>query len=146
MLSMGYARGTVCRMPILTRKDEGRGAVQCIREMHIGIPIERLGDIEDFYRGVLGLRPWPTACQISGGWGVGEAHCGVLFEFRHDPRVEPMRRRLALTVPGLDAVAKRLCGRNWPFVRRRGLGYSDHCILVADPVGHLVELRQSRPL
>ena len=146
MLSLDHARGTVCKMPIVTRKDEGRATVQCVREMHVGIPMERLADIEDFYRGVLGLRPWPPACQISGGWGVGQARCGVRVEFRHDPRVEPMRRRLALTVHGLDAVAKRLGELNWPFVRRRGLGYSDRCILVADPVGHLVELRQSRPL
>ena len=133
-------------MPILMRNRFGPAAIHCVREARVGIPIERRVEISVFYRGTLGLRPWPQDQQIPGGWGAGDLRRGVYFQYRHDPHVDPMRRRLVLIVHELDAVEERLRERDWPYARRRGLCYTDQCILVNDPVGHRLELRQLQPL
>ncbi|MCP5109641.1 MAG: hypothetical protein GY953_02275 [bacterium] len=57
-----------------------------------------------------------------------------------------MRRRLVLIVHSLNGVERRLGEQDWPYERRRGLGVTDECILLSDPVGHRLELRQLQPL
>lgn len=117
-----------------------------MRELCIGVPFDRLGEVIGFYTEVLGLRPWPRARQIPGGWGAGDARRGVYFQFRHDPVVDPMRRRCVLSVTSLEELGQRLSECPWPFVRRRGLGPYDESILTNDPTGHRLEVRQFQPL
>ena len=80
-------------MPILTKSESRRPHVQCVREMRVGVPRERLGEIVYFYTHLVGLRPWPQNWQIPGGWGAGDPPRGVYVQFRHSPLVDPMRRR-----------------------------------------------------
>ena len=129
-------------MPILSKSEIRRPLVQCVREMHVPVPLERLAAVRHFYTRLVGLRPWPAECQIPGGWGAGDPRCGVYFQFRHEPTVDPVRRRLTLVVDSLDGLESRLRGAEWPFERVRGLGVTDRCVLANDPVGHRVELRQ----
>jgi hypothetical protein len=68
------------------------------------------------------------------------------LEFRHDPAVDRLRRRFTLSVDGLAALEERLAEHEWPYDRVRGFGWSDKCILLHDPAGHLIEVRESRPL
>ena len=133
-------------MPILSKSEIRRPLVQCVREVRVPVPLEQLAAVRHFYTRLVGLRPWPPGSQIPGGWGVGDPQCGVYFQFRHEPAVDPVRRRLTLVVDSLDQLENRLYDAAWPFERARGLGVTDRCVLVTDPIGHRVELRQRQPL
>lgn len=122
-----------------------RPRAQCIRETRIPIAIERLGAIRTFYADILGFPLWKDDLP-PGGWGVGEARARVFFAFRHDPIVDPMRRRFTIGVQSLEIVAERLAKAQWRFEEYRGWGVTDRAILFFDPQGHRVEVRQFRPI
>lgn len=131
-------------MPILTRTRRYAPEVHCVRELRVEIPLERRAEAAHFYCDLLGLTPWPQRDQIPGGWGVGKPPCGVYLQYRHDPEVDPMRRRLTLVVAALDDLGQRLAEHGWAFVRHHGLGLTDEWLLLTDPIGHLLEVRQSQ--
>lgn len=133
-------------MAILSVRETERSVVQSIREVRVGVPAEQHSDVLTFYSEVLGLDAWPAERQVPGGTGVGPLRRGLLLQFRHDPPVDPLRRRLVLIVRSLDAVADRLRERAWPFARLRGLSATDEWIDLNDPTGHRLELRQMQPL
>ncbi len=133
-------------MPILVRGEVRPTEILCVREVRVGIPRELLDEVQRFYTLTLGLTAWPTELQIPGGWGVGNPQCGLYVEFRHDPEVDPMRRRFTLMVDSLAVLEERLARREWPHERVRGFGWSDQYVLLQDPVGHLIEVRQTQPL
>jgi hypothetical protein len=133
-------------MPILVKGEARPAEVLCVRGVRVGIPGELLDEVQRFYALALGLKAWPEESQIPGGWGVGNPQCGLYLEFRHDPETDPMRRRFTLMVGSLAALEERLLRREWPYGRVRGFGWSDQCILLQDPVGHLIEVRQTHPL
>lgn len=133
-------------MAILSRQPVADATVLATHELRVEAPIERRRELRDFYVRLVGLREWPPEAQIPGGWGAGPPRCGAYFQFRHDARVERLRRRLVICVPSLSAVAERLTAEQRPCLRLRGLGPADRCLLVTDPVGHRVELRQTRSL
>lgn len=133
-------------MAILTESLEKPAQIQAVREVRLGMPLERGDEMRDFYTRLIGLCEWPPPRQIPGGWGAGHPRRGAYFIFRHDAQVDPLRRRVAIHVPSLESVQERLRQAGRDFVVERGLGRSDSRVLVADPVGHLVELRQLQPL
>lgn len=144
--SAATIRYSVAAMPILEPRKSVPASVHALREIRVEIPFERRGDIMRFYTEAVGLTPWPAAWQFAGGWGAGHPHCGVLFGFRHEPPQRILTRRFVVCVQSLDDVAERLREREIRFERRRGFGPCDESLLVADPAGHLVELRQQRLL
>jgi len=95
-------------MPILVRGEPRPTEVSCVREIRVGIARELLDEIQRFYTLVLRLAPWPEKCQIPGGWGVGDPQRGLYLEFRHDPAVDPVRRRFTLRVDSLVELEQRL--------------------------------------
>ena len=117
--------------------------VSCIREVRVPIPHERREEIVRFYGELLGLPPWPEVEQIPGGWGAGHPRRGLYFQYRHDPKVDPLRRRFTLTVPSLDELQQRLEEHHWPCLRHRGLGFTSRWMLISDPVRHLIEVRET---
>ena len=133
-------------MPILEKGKSPPSLVQCVREVRVGVPLERLDALQRFYTVTLGLDPWPAERQIPGGWGVGDPQCGLFLEFRHDPQVDPVRRRFTLLVGSLSVLEARLAEQQWPCERIRGFGFYDQYLLLHDPAGHLVEVRQTQAL
>lgn len=120
--------------------------LHCIAEVRLPIPLELQAEVLRFYTELLGLTPWPPRRQIPGGLGLGDPECGLYLQYRHDPPVDRLRRRFTLIVSGLDALAARLSEYDWPFQRLHGWGLTDQWISLADPVGHLIEIRQSQTL
>ncbi|MCH7871183.1 MAG: hypothetical protein IID33_05735 [Planctomycetes bacterium] len=133
-------------MRILADKHDPPAAVHAVREVRIGIPIERRREVSDFYTGIIGLPQWPARESLPGGWCAGSPRRGVYFAYRNDADVDAMRRRFTVLVPSLDDIEEKLRDSDRPFQRLRGLSYAEQRILVADPIGHLVELRQCQPL
>lgn len=134
------------RMPILDPNRDPLPTLQSIREVRLGFAPERRATIEYFYTQVLGFELWPAERQIPGGFGAGDVRRGILLQFRHDPPIEPMRRRCTLAVPSLDAVEARLKEHEQSYTRTRGFGLSDDALTLTDPTGHRLELRQLRPM
>ena len=133
-------------MAILDAANSSPPTVQCVREVRAGLAIESLERMRWFYADLLGMPPWPKAAQLPGAWGVGPARCGLLFQYCHDPDVDPNRRRFVLNVPSLVEVEKKLHEHDWPFQRIHGLGVTDHYLSLLDPAGHRVEIRSSQPM
>jgi hypothetical protein len=133
-------------MPILERSKPQPTNALCVREICVGVRPEQRHDLERFYVNTIGLVPWPSDHQIPGGWGLGSPQAGLLLQYRHDPEVDSARRRLTLMVDGLAALEERLREQQWPYERVRGFGWTDQYLLVRDPTGHLIELRQSQAI
>ncbi|MGD8451714.1 MAG: hypothetical protein PVJ57_07840 [Phycisphaerae bacterium] len=133
-------------MEPLAPHEELFAEVHCVTEVRVPVPHEQREALTHFYAELLSLAPWPAAEQIPGGIGFGDPRCGLYLQYRHDPVIDPMRRRLTLTVTSLDTAARRLEEREWPFARYRGFSFTDQWILVNDPAGHLIELRQLQNL
>lgn len=131
-------------MPILTHSDRLPARVHSVREVVLPIAFDRQTETEWFYVEVLGLAPWPAACQIPGGWGAGDLRRGAMFQFRHDPSADPLRRRMTLLVDSISELADRLLANRWPFIRRTGLIGCHQALLLADPTGHQLEIREVR--
>jgi hypothetical protein len=117
--------------------------ILCVQEVRLEISEELLPRAREFYTDLLGLPPWPSGEQIPGGWGVGNPGRGLYLQYRHDPHVDPVRRRLALLVADLPEIMARLTEHELGFQRYRGFGGIDEWLIVADPVGHLIEIRAS---
>jgi hypothetical protein len=133
-------------MPILEKSKPSPATALCVREVRVGVHAERRDALARFYVETIGLAPWPAELQIPGGWGLGSPQAGLFLQFRHDPEVDPVRRRLTLIVDCLTTLEERLREEQWPYERVRGFGWTDQCLLVHDPTGHLVEVRQSQRL
>ena len=133
-------------MPILEKSQPQLATALCVREVRVGVLPERLDALQRFYVDLIGLPPWPEELQIPGGWGLGNRQTGLFLQFRHDPEVDPVRRRFTLLVDYLAALEERLQEEEWPYQRVHGFGWTDQYLLIHDPVGHLIEIRQSQPL
>lgn len=131
-------------MAILAGERSWSASVSAVRELRIDIPHDLRERVRMFYVQLIGLPEWPPARQIPGGWCAGRPRRGVYFVYRHDVRADPLRRRMTIDVPCLDSVELRLREAAYPHLRERGLGLSDQRILVNDPAGYLVEVRELR--
>jgi hypothetical protein len=117
--------------------------ILCVEEVRLGIPQELLPQVREFYTDLIGLPPWPRSEQIPGGWGVGNPARGLYLQYRHDPHVDPIRRRFTVLVADLPEIIARLTEREWAFEHYRSFGGIDEWLILADPVGHLIEIRAS---
>lgn len=133
-------------MKLLDDTRVSQSTVHAVHELRVGIPLERRSQVRDFYTRVIGLPEWPAECRIPGGWCAGRPRRGIYFVYRHDAEVDAVRRRFTILVPSLDETEEKLREMECGFQRLRGLGYCEQRILVSDPAGHLIELRQCRPL
>ena len=133
-------------MPILERGNPQPAAVECVREVRVGVPRERVNNLVVFYTELLGLLLWPARWQIPGGVGLGSPIAGLYLQFRHDPVVDPVRRRFTLVVESLDELEKRLLELEYRYRRYQGFGWTDQYMLLHDPVGHLIEIRQTKTI
>ena len=107
-------------MRILADKHDPPAAVHAVREVRIGIPIERRREVSDFYTEIIGLPQWPARESLPGGWCAGSPRRGVYFAYRHYADVDAMRRRFPLLVPSLGDIGETHHGRHRPFPRSRG--------------------------
>lgn len=117
---------------------------QVLCEVRAEMARERTEEFARFYVELLGLSRWPEVAQIPGGWGVGPLRRGLFFHHRHDPIVDPVRRRVSLVTVRLEDVEARLAAAGWPYERQRGVFSTEDCLIVADPCGNRVEVRQTR--
>ncbi|MFN0137101.1 MAG: hypothetical protein ACKVS9_13405 [Phycisphaerae bacterium] len=120
--------------------------VEAVREVRIEIAPERVHEMLRFYETVLGLTRWPERLEPPGCVGIGSTRGGIVFVMRHDPEVDPNRRRLTATVASLEQMGKYLEQQAIAYERSRGFWYADNSIAVFDPLGYRIEIRESHVL
>ncbi|MBI5864536.1 MAG: hypothetical protein HZB38_08520 [Planctomycetes bacterium] len=134
-------------MPILERSTCRSPMPDVVREIRCDVPWERCDEVRSFYCDTLDLDAWPPAAQLPGCLCYGPVQRGILLQIVHtEPHVDLVRRRFTLVVESLDRIARRLVSRGWEFERVRGFFASDDRIVVADPLGRRIEIRESRLL
>ena len=103
--------------------------------------------MRSFYSGLLGLPELNMPAGETPEDGVvicfGANSLQMRLIVRERPNVRPSRRRLTVEVDSLEELAARLDQSKVEYWRYRGLWFTDQRVLVRDPVGHLVELRQN---
>ncbi|MCA9243946.1 MAG: hypothetical protein KDA32_08340, partial [Phycisphaerales bacterium] len=102
---------------------------------------ERFGAARRFYHEWLELPEWPASACPPTTMGFGAPRCGLLITRSHDAAVEPMRKRLGITVASLEALERRLAENDWSVTRLRGLTVCDQLLITHDPAGHRIEAR-----
>ena len=117
--------------------------LEAVREVRVESAPERQAESLRFYGDVLGLTRWPARLEPPGCVGFGPVRRGLVLEMRHDPAVDPNKRRLSLTVASLDLFARQLELAGATFERTIGFWPSESAIVVSDPVGHRIEVRES---
>ncbi len=130
-------------MGVLVRGKPRPTEVLCVREVRAEMPAERVAQVRDFYTRLLRLEPWPDGAQIPGCLGLGSQQRGLLLQVRHDPIIDPVRIRVRLLVDGLDELRQRLDQQPWPYEFLHGLGWTERRMLLHDPAGNLIEVRES---
>lgn len=133
-------------MSVFEQVESTPTVVQCVAEVRLGMPAHAVGPTIRFYTEWLGLRPWADPRIVPGCYGLGHYRRGLLLEMRHDPEVDEVRRRMTLVVASLETIERRLAEAQWPFEHIQGIGPSDDRLVLQDPAGHRIEVRQSRPL
>lgn len=120
--------------------------VHAVSEVRAPIADTRVPETITFYREVFEFEPWPPPRQPPGALGLGPPRRGLLLPIAHDPRPDPVRRRIVLVVSSLAVLVQRLLLREIPFERARGVFASDDALTLQDPTGNRVEVRQFRAL
>ncbi|MEE8170583.1 MAG: VOC family protein [Phycisphaerae bacterium] len=123
-----------------------RSRLHAVDHVHLDAPPGAVDALRWFYGELLGLpsldAPPDEDCILC----FGANRLNMRLFVRERPQVNPRQRRLTLETESLDEQAERLAEAGLAFGRRRGWSYTDQCIYVHDPVGHLVELRRHWPM
>lgn len=123
-----------------------RNRLQAIDHVCLRAPFGMEQELIDFYTGVGELESLPPSQSDEAVLRFKSS----LIELRIDPcecpAIDKHARRLTLVVTCLETVEEALAAQKQKYARVSGLGFTDRRILVRDPVGHLVELKQEWPL
>lgn len=76
-------------------------------------------------------------------WGQ---HHRLILRLMESPRIHTVKRKAVICVKSLGEVRQVLEELRITYVRSRGLGWAGERVLVRDPSGNLLELRQERLL
>ena len=100
-----------------------------------------------FYVHVLGLRPAQpyegrAAASRGGEFCFLGHHHRLVLRLVESPRIDTIKRRALICVKSLAEVREILEDTRTEYQRLRGLGWAGERVLVRDPSGNLLELRQ----
>lgn len=119
----------------------GNPHIHAIADVRIECPPEAEDRLRWFYADVLGLRPAVPGDDAAGP--AFAAHGLVLrIEVRPDARPSPVRRRLVVQIDSLVDAEQRLRDMGLGSELLRGMGIGDRRLVVLDPAGNRVELKE----
>lgn len=125
--------------------------VEAVKDVRAEARPELVEISREFYSEILGLIPettGPTAHQDPQTTElrfVGQRH-RLILSFLPHPRINTVKRIALITVKSLEQVRHDLDDRRIEYFPSRSLGGAAERLLVADPSGNLLELRQERLL
>jgi len=103
-----------------------------------------------FYADILGLQP--DEGYEAGAAAVGREFCfwgqhhRLILRLVDNPRIDTVKRKALICVKSLLRIREVLDELRIEYVRSRSLGWAGERVLVRDPSGNLLELRQERLL
>lgn len=120
--------------------------VQAVNHVHLDVPPGAAEAMRAFYVDLLGmpLLDRRDAPDVELCFGANRLQMRLVV--RERPDVRPNRRRLTLAIESLDEQVKSFDEAGVRHKRYRGIWFTESRLLVHDPVGHLLELRQAWPL
>ena len=100
--------------------------------------------LREFYGEVIGLQE--LDCEsVDSGLRFGAPRLDLCIHFVESPEVDALTTRLVVGVPALNRKESELNERSIPFRRRRGLSWTDRRLVLLDPAGNRIELKQQWP-
>ena len=97
-----------------------------------------------FYGEMIGLNEMKSDPPES-GLRFGTRRLDLSIRFVESPDVDGLSPRLVIGVALLGRVESELHERSIEFHRRRGLSWTDQRLVLLDPAGHRIELKQEWP-
>lgn len=123
-----------------------RARLHAIDHIHVDVPGGAADVMQRFYGDLLGLPLLDRRDAPDVELTFGANRLQMRLVLRERPAVNANRRRLTLEVASLDEVAKLLRESRIEFHRYRGIWFTESRLLLHDPAGHLIELRQVWPM
>lgn len=97
-----------------------------------------------FYAELIGFRERPLETQDETDLCFSSQLLRLRLRVTPDALPSPNRRRALIRVASLAFMVERLNNEGYPCQMFRGFSYFDRWVLVLDPAGNLVELREER--
>lgn len=119
--------------------------IQAIDNVCMEGPVSRVEDLRWFYTTIGALREAPADGKCDSTLRFRSARIELSVRLVGAPQVEPIRRRVTLAVPSLDAAMSALDERGMTYVEEHGLSFTDRRVVVQDPAGHRIELKRDWP-
>lgn len=128
------------------KQERSESEIEAVDDVHVEGFADLVEPSRTFYREYLGLLE-----EEAGSWsaGPGETELRFLGQRRHlvlrlkpDPQIDHVKRSALICVKSLDDVADRLGEQGISYQWSRALGWAGRRLLLADPSGNLLELRQ----
>lgn len=123
----------------------GNPHIHAVGDVTMECPPGREDGLRRFYGEIIGLREIPDG-EASGGLAFMAHQRQVVVRFRPNAATSPMRRRLVVVVDSLEETGERLREIGVTWRRHFGMGVGDQRLIIIDPGGNRIELKQVWPL
>lgn len=130
----------------LRKAMRGNPRIHAISDVRIEAPPGREEVLRKLYRDLLGLCEAQPPPELAPALAF-EAHGRRLnVRILREAMASPMRRRLLIEVDSLEQAAERLWRSGFSCELMLGMGIGDRRVVLLDPGGNRVELKEVRPL
>ena len=121
-----------------------RPRIQAVDRVSIEAPAHCREALRAFYGELIGLEELDTDAPEA-GLRFGTRRLDLTIRFVDSPDVDALSPRLVIGVALLNRLESELNERSIEFHRRRGLSWTDRRLVLLDPAGHRIELKQEWP-
>lgn len=116
--------------------------IEAIDRVVLEAPQDCRDALRAFYGDLIGLE---LIADVDAALRFGSSRLELQIRFVEEPAVDPLAPRLVIGVAALDRLASELTERAIRFRRHRGLAWSDRRLILHDPAGYRIELKQEWP-
>jgi hypothetical protein len=120
--------------------------LEAIADVHLESPPHRRERIRRFYSRLIGLAERPREADVPEDLCFASELLRLRVRVTADALPSPNRRRALIRVPSLPMLMEALSEQGFTYQIQRGLSFFDRRLLVLDPAGNLVELKEELPL
>ena len=121
-----------------------RPRIQAVDRVVLEAPAHCREALRTFYGELIGLNELDTDSPES-GLRFGTRRLDLSIRFVDSPDVDGLSSRLVIGVALLGRLESELHERSIEFRRRQGLSWTDRRLVLLDPAGHRIELKQEWP-
>jgi len=116
--------------------------IHAVEHIHLEAPLGLDDDLIWFYTEVGCMEHVARGAGVEGDLRFKSSLIEVKFHVVDAPKIDAVARRLTLIVPSLRDTEELLEEHRIAFTTQRGLEFTDQRLVLNDPVGYRLELRQ----